>query len=1841
MVEDDARGSRIGHQPWPARADDLLRTDLCPACFAPLGALVCSRCGLDVRAPDAVAVLTASRRVVDAVAERERLVEAMRRWSDAAARARRDAAADAVAAADQASAGPIVDASVPVTAAASVHPATTGSPVPAAPAKTSAGTAPAGETVLPRLRTPRPMADAAPPAPRRRISVPAVLLAVGVVLLSVAAVFYVVYAFVTYGLVVRAAITAAVTLAALAASGILARRRLPGTAEAVGVVGIVLLHLDVWAVRSYDLAGAASNDPFVHFGVGTLVVSAALLALRPLLRIRAAGIAGWAGLPVGVGVLVGAVPSADAGTRTALALAAASAVALVHAAPRWRAAGLPDGLERALLRVVGVVAAAAAVVAGAASAVDPDAVPAVPLLAAAAASGVHAWALARAASPAGRRLDERDRDAVASTGPVEARPDSDGRTTHAGPVGEATPPVPLTGDDGTPSGAPLRVLAAAVAGMGAAAALPITALTGGPALLTVCAQLAAAALVAAVLDVASRRLRDPVVSATARVAALSSLVIAVLAGLPAAIAGLGGITAVLAVGLPAWGLAPSADAVVVLSRTSGVAGLPGDVRAAASGLVAVWILAVAAALAGGRLPARRALLGWAGAAVVLVAIPALGPVAVVTGAYLAASTGALAWRLAARSATSLERRRAVVPPGAPLLALSLVAGGLAWAASWASTGTWWVVTPIVVLLLVVGSRTARIDDTARLATAGAALVGLIAAGALAPSLVHAGAIGRTPRSSVLDAAADPLVLVLLGSALVVLVAGALPGAPGVRRRALLATVLLPACLAALVAAVVGADRVGGSLTASPAWSIAAQVVLVVGLVLWSVGGVRRAPLPPRAIRADTEAAAPRTPGTTALRRWRLATAGLVAPSTLLAVLTAGALVGRRVAPHGVVAAAVALLVAGAALLAYRSTSRALRIALDAGTAVVASGALLAAISSDATREGHALLWIPLLVLAATASVLAIAHDGLLVSRSARRAWGWTALGTAIAALWSSLLARGVTMSEAYWLPVAGALLLLAALLHRAALRADRGGADAPGGPRVRRGVVALTLAGILTAVLPLAVVGRADDVLRASLLTGICAVLATAAAAALRRAPAPVRPLPRAVVVGAGIGLLVVGGAHALRLAGLVDRDPAVDLQTAVPAAVLVVVGALALRGARDPADARVAGSAWMSASALVGVVMLASVDPGEGAVRPLVASVALVAGAGVLLVRRSVHRRVLAGSAAVALLGAVVVALLAWRGGSTSSDPAALAVPAIVAVLVAAVGAADRLRVPAVSAAPEAASAAPGSLPTRTADRIFRVVPHAADLATGALVVGTVAVAASVDGVGLPVALLLSGVAVLVASSGPGSRARRHVGWAALVLGSAALWVALARGSVDAVEAYVLPPAGIMLILAALLHRGLPRRLRGGSTADRARSSGAAPVLLGALLLAALPTAVASWTGTPVRALVLGSAAGVVLLATAAALRRADPAPHASTRPLLLVTAAASGLTVPLVGFGRTVAQLAAREPATFGRTDLWTLTAAAVLVVAVALLPAREAVVARSSGESRLGWGAPASDPAAEAADTGPAQDAARPPRLPTASLLPMAPRIAVLVALVGAGAVGTVGLLRAHAEGIDGVAARSALLVGLVAILHVACAPSAVAPSAVAPSTVAPDDAEPRPAGPAVDAAPLRDRVLALAALALGGLVAVVLALTGTADPVETVTVPIAAALLAVGARHLLRDATAGSMRRLGPGLLVLLVPPLLADLGPSPAWRIVGLGVLALATLLVGARLRLRAPFLLGAAALLVHALAQLWPWIREASATVPWWAWAGIGGVVLIAVAARYERRIRDVKEVAARVSALR
>ncbi|KGJ71739.1 hypothetical protein GY21_20175 [Cryobacterium roopkundense] len=137
------------------------------------------------------------------------------------------------------------------------------------------------------------------------------------------------------------------------------------------------------------------------------------------------------------------------------------------------------------------------------------------------------------------------------------------------------------------------------------------------------------------------------------------------------------------------------------------------------------------------------------------------------------------------------------------------------------------------------------------------------------------------------------------------------------------------------------------------------------------------------------------------------------------------------------------------------------------------------------------------------------------------------------------------------------------------------------------------------------------------------------------------------------------------------------------------------------------------------------------------------------------------------------------------------------------------------------------------------------------------------------------------------------------------------------------------------------------------------------------------------------------------------------------------------------------------------------------------------------------------------------------------------------------------------------------------------------------------------------------------------------------------PLALAVLGSGWLHLERNATSRSWRWLAPGLLLLLGPSLLFDLGDSALWRIVALGVVAVIVLVVGVAQRLQAPFVIGAVVLLIHGLAQLWPWISLAYGAVPWWLWLGAGGILLIVLAARYEQRIRNFTSIALKISAMR
>ncbi|WP_104194269.1 SCO7613 C-terminal domain-containing membrane protein [Cryobacterium sp. M25] len=169
----------------------------------------------------------------------------------------------------------------------------------------------------------------------------------------------------------------------------------------------------------------------------------------------------------------------------------------------------------------------------------------------------------------------------------------------------------------------------------------------------------------------------------------------------------------------------------------------------------------------------------------------------------------------------------------------------------------------------------------------------------------------------------------------------------------------------------------------------------------------------------------------------------------------------------------------------------------------------------------------------------------------------------------------------------------------------------------------------------------------------------------------------------------------------------------------------------------------------------------------------------------------------------------------------------------------------------------------------------------------------------------------------------------------------------------------------------------------------------------------------------------------------------------------------------------------------------------------------------------------------------------------------------------------------------------------------------------------------------------RMVAWVAIGAGGGAVVAGSAYAAPATVEIVSVPLAIALLATGWLHLDVTPAARSRRWLAPGLLVLLVPSVLLDITESPLWRVVGLGLVATVVIVVGAVRKLQAPFVIGAIVLMLHAVAQLWPWISLAYGAVPWWLWLGVGGVILIVLAARYEQRIANFKAISMTISALR
>ncbi|MET9682641.1 SCO7613 C-terminal domain-containing membrane protein [Streptomyces coeruleorubidus] len=134
-------------------------------------------------------------------------------------------------------------------------------------------------------------------------------------------------------------------------------------------------------------------------------------------------------------------------------------------------------------------------------------------------------------------------------------------------------------------------------------------------------------------------------------------------------------------------------------------------------------------------------------------------------------------------------------------------------------------------------------------------------------------------------------------------------------------------------------------------------------------------------------------------------------------------------------------------------------------------------------------------------------------------------------------------------------------------------------------------------------------------------------------------------------------------------------------------------------------------------------------------------------------------------------------------------------------------------------------------------------------------------------------------------------------------------------------------------------------------------------------------------------------------------------------------------------------------------------------------------------------------------------------------------------------------------------------------------------------------------------------------------------------EAYTLPVTVPALLVGALRRRRDPQASSWTAYGPGLAATLLPSLVAAWG-DPHWtRPLLLGTAALLVTLLGARYHLQAPLVLGGSVLALVALHELAPYVVQVTGALPRWAPPALAGLLLLALGATYEQRIRDVRRV--------
>lgn len=1875
-----AQGPSPSPDPYAVVRRLLADPGACPSCAATLTTTRCAACGLDLAGADARELWALSQRAVDALDARQVHVAGMRaRQQQARAAERRR----------------------PVVAPTPTGHGAAGRPRAAAPTGPRLGHSgpaapPRARTVPQRAGAPAVVPVAAPtsggasvPAPPARAARPhwrvqTVLQVLGASLLAAASIVFLLFSWGWIPLVGRAVAVAVGTVVVFAVASRLRRSGLTSSAEAVGGLAAVLLLLDAWAVAATGLVRPA--EPAVYAGVATLVCGAALTVWGVRARLRVGTLSGAVLVPVAPLLLAPLLPSAGG-------FAGLACVALVLTTARFAGrTAAPDrhAVERAVLGALAWVLVAVVTCVAAVAALLDGAGWDAPTAPAWASVAVLVAASALAAGQARLTTGTVDVQADGAVPPAAG-------TAASGPAAPGSPSGPWT----VPAGSGATATFAGFGGAARAWATVSGALATVAALAVVVLLVRAGAAGAAALW-ALVPLAPTLVTLGLRLArrgrgepwdAQGAHTVALLASVPTVVA----LPLVTAASLVEPAVAPGpttvvalvlgAAATVALTRTAGrqarvgswiavavLVAIPVALASAWPGLVGTGLVALLLALAAlafvGDAAAVRPVLDVSAPARTVVVVAVLGALTASQGA-----PGPLAAALAATAVLGVGTRRWLAHP-ASLRAAALAAGALlGWSASVVALvggGVDPAVARTATACLVVGACTAL---AVRRSGAPADRVAWLAAGAA--TLVTAWPWAFAASSAGGSGAGRALVVLLATVALAGSVLVAVRGRRTVPRSARVAAAAV-APLGALT--VVGLERALASVLPGS--------TLAVGVATAGALGVLLAPVLARGPAVDD---VPRL-GTAAEASGHDEHARRAAEAGGWAVLAAAVTTASGPAPTGSAAHAalvllVAAITAGAWSLAPgRRWARWWALAL--GT--VASWVLLAA-GDIGTPEAYLTpVGLVLAVVGARRWRAAAESDVALLGAG-------LALATVPSALLDGELAAGLPRDV-----VAGVVgVVLVALVEVPAVRRRPGAGTATLRPRHVLWLLGGSLAVLgpwghaLAAAQPSAAGGSTDPLAVAVEAWSLPAAAVVAAAAWRLAGDSSASHLRVAAwgawAVAAAVAVPTVVAVHDSG-AGVVRTLAVLTL-----GAVLALGTARRTSAAREHADLAVVGLAVAGLAALTGAATLTE-PPGD----VLVALLGLLALA--VAVRRAAGGSAPWWGTAGALLALPFALQDDVRRGVAAGGLAAVLVgsAALVRRTSAAVGDADVVRdADGVTSAharratrptPEDETAGPGPHPAPAPSHEGsgpEGTPPPTPKPGQAAAPGRTPTPSLAPNPGPTTAP--GGLGGLRAALGTHTLLLATAGALAL-LGPARLATAGAvgpGGDPTGVEAWSLPAA--VLLTGAL--RELTRRA--APVAATTRRVGvwlvAAVAAVPTAVAAAAPTSSSLSLGRTLALLAVGATVAVVGVTGAAPPRRVLGTPlvplglAVAGLAWLASVAASSGLppSVVLAAVGLLVAGVGAVVVARADPGASWPFLGG-ILVLPLVLTPAP--------------WGGPVVTLAVAAVALGAGWGLMRAGVLDRAGAVPLA----VAALLAAAAAVRHTADAGSAASGpwVELIALAAALvLAGILALLTRAWPIAGVSPpswgvwpvalAAAAPSLAAAAD-DPadlaRPgavlavgsclavAGAARAARDAQVRTVTAArvqhagagvpggdvasssAAALGGVratqvraagivlaaaAALLAAVRGGTVPVDAPLVLLGATLLAVGVLALRTDADASSWACLAPGLLLAVVVPVATGWWEPTMWRLVLVLVGATAAVVVGAVRRWQAPFVLGAAALAVVAVVQASPAAVAAMQVVEWWVVLALGGAVLLGLGLTYERRLREAREAARFVVAMR